>query len=42
MFLCSSSSFTLLLSIFDNNPNETYSIEPALPLQVPLMGYGDG
>ena len=34
-FLCSSSSLTLLLSGFDDNPNEAYNIEPAQPLQVP-------
>jgi len=39
--LCSS-SLTLLLSGFDDKLNETYSIEPALSLQVPLMAYGDG
>ena len=40
-FMFFSPSLTLLLSDFDDNPNETYSIEPALPLQVPLMAYGD-
>ena len=33
---------SLILSGFDDNTNETYSIEIALPLQVPLMAYGAG
>ena len=39
--LCYSSSLTLLLSGFNDNPHETYSIKTVLPLQVPLMAYGD-
>ena len=42
LFSCSFSSFCFLFFGTNCNPSEYYSIERALPLQVPPMAHDDG